>query len=182
MAEKWELLASITENMEKVSKSFSLPAGVVVAAAAAANRGFPTEIIVGRACENCMTVDYVPLPDANTGSYDVSHYVCKNRGKPVEEGEDSQRRLVINIHEKISPETLKRMVDIWLRGHTKYLAAYRLPLERLSALPASGEFSCFFNALDVGRQTKNCLTQFWLVKRLEEIDLTLKLCSQQLLL
>ena len=143
MAEKWELLASITENMEKVSKSFSLPAGVVVVMAAAANRGFPTEIIVGRACENCMTVDYVPLPDANTGSYDdVNHDVCKNRGKPVEEGEDSQRRLV-NIHEKISPETLRRMVDIWLRGHTKYLVAYRLPLERLSALPASGELKWY---------------------------------------
>jgi hypothetical protein len=125
---------------------FSLPVGVVAAVAAAANRGFPTEIIVGRACEKCMTVSYVPLPDAYTGSYeDVNHDdVCKNRSKPVvEEGEDSQRRSVINIHEKISPETLKRMVDIWLRGHTKYLAAYRLPLEQLSALPASGELKCY---------------------------------------
>src|ERR671925_571406 len=145
MAEKWELLASITENMEKVSESFSLPAGVVVVVAAAANRGIPTEIIVGRACENCMTVDYVPLPDAYTGSYeDVNHDVCKNRGKPLEEGEDSQRRSVINTREKISPETLKRIVDIWLRGYQKYLAAYRLPLERLlSAVPASGELKWY---------------------------------------
>jgi hypothetical protein len=133
----WEQARRIMENMEKVFKGFS-PQAV----ASAAPRGIPTEIIVGRACEKCMTVDYVPLPDANTGSYDVNHDdVCKNRDKPVEE-ENSQRRLV-NIHEKISPETLKRMVDSWLMEYPKYLAAYRLPLERLSALPASGELKWY---------------------------------------
>jgi hypothetical protein len=36
------------------------------------------------------------------------------------------------------------MVDRWLMGHTKYLAAYRLPLERLlRALPAFGELEWY---------------------------------------
>jgi|GEM_PF-4967844 len=115
------------------------------AVASAAPRGFPTEIIVGRACEKCMSVSYVPLPDTNTGSYDINHDdVCKKRDKPVEEEENSQRRSVINIHEKISPEILKQMVDSWLMGYQKYLAAYRLPLERLlSALPVSGELKWY---------------------------------------
>jgi len=126
--------------MEKVFKGFS-PQAV----ASAAPRGFPTEIIVGRVCEKCMSVSYVPLPDANTGSYDINHDdICKNRDKPVEEEEDSQRGSVINIHEKISPEILKQMVDSWLMGYQKYLAAYRLPLERLlSALPVSGELKWY---------------------------------------
>jgi hypothetical protein len=124
--------------MEKVFKGPS-PQAV----ASVAPRGIPTEIIIGRACEKCMSVSYVPLPDAYTGSYDdVNHDVCKNRGKSVEEEKDSQRRLV-NIHEKISPETLKQMVDSWLMGYQKYLVAYRLPLERLGALPASGELKWY---------------------------------------
>jgi hypothetical protein len=123
------------ENMEKVFKGPNPKAD-----ASTTLRGFPLEIIVGRACEKCMSVSYVLLPDANTGSYDVNHDdVCKNRDKPVEEGEDSQRRSVINIHEKISPLTLKQIVDSWLMGYQKYLVAYRLPLECLSALPAFGE-------------------------------------------
>jgi hypothetical protein len=136
---RWEQARRITENMEKVFKGPS-PQAV----ASAAPRGIPTEIIVGRACEKCMSVSYVPLPDANTGSYDINHDdVCKMRDKPVEE-EDSQRTSVINIHEKISPEILKQMVDSWLMGYQKYLAAYRLPLERLlSALPASGELKWY---------------------------------------
>jgi hypothetical protein len=130
----------IMENWEKVFKGPSSQA-----VASDAPRGIPTEIIVGRACEKCMSVSYVPLPDANTGSYDVNHDdVCKNRDKPVEEEENSQRRSVINIHEKISPETLKQMVDRWLMGYPKYLAAYRLPLERLlRALPVSGELKWY---------------------------------------
>jgi hypothetical protein len=35
------------------------------------------------------------------------------------------------------------MVDSRLMGYPKYLAAYRLPLERLSALPASGELKWY---------------------------------------
>jgi hypothetical protein len=117
------------ENMEKVFKGFSQPA---VVAAAAANRGIPTEIIVGRACEKCMSVSYVPLPDANTGSYDVNHDVCKNRDKPVEE--DSQG-IFVNIHEKISSDTLKQMVDRWLMGHPRYLVAHMMSLEQIRDLP-----------------------------------------------
>jgi hypothetical protein len=140
--EKWDVRLEqarrITENMEKVFKGPS-PQAV----ASAAPRGIPTEIIVGRACEKCMSVSYVPLPDANTGSYDINHDdVCKKRDKPVEEEEDSQRGSV-NIREKISPETLKQMVDSWLMGYQKYLAAYRLPLEQLRALPVSGELKCY---------------------------------------
>ena len=112
--------------------------------ASGAPRGIPPEIIVGRACEKCGSVSYLPLPHPYTGSYDVVNLCeCNNRDKPVEEGEDSQRRFV-NTREKISPETLKRIVDIWLRGYQKYLAAYRLPLERLlSAVPASGELKWY---------------------------------------
>jgi|Tabmets5t2r1_1033131.scaffolds.fasta_scaffold02756_2 hypothetical protein len=140
--EKWDVRLEqarrITENMEKVFKGPS-PQAV----ASDAPRGIPTEIIVGTVCEKCGTVSYLPLPHPYTGSYDVNHDdVCKNRDKPVEE-KDSQRRSV-NIREKISPETLKRMVDSWLMGYQKYLTAYRLPLERLlSALPASGELKCY---------------------------------------
>jgi hypothetical protein len=139
---KWDVrLEQARRAMENMEKVFKGPSPQAVASAAP--RGIPTEIIVGRACEKCMSVSYVPLPDANTGSYEVNHDdVCKNRDKPVEE-ENSQRRSVINIHEKINPETLKRMVDIWLMGYQKYLAAYRLPLERLSALPASGELNWY---------------------------------------
>jgi hypothetical protein len=112
------------------------------AVASDAPRGIPTEIIVGTVCEKCGSVSYLPLPHPYTGSYDVVNLCeCNNRDKLVEE-KDSQRRFV-NIHEKISPETLKQMVDSRLMGHTKYLAAYRLPLERLSALPASGELKCY---------------------------------------
>jgi hypothetical protein len=129
---RWEQARRITENMEKVFKGFSQPAGVV--AAAAANRGFPMEIIVGRACEKCMSVSYVPLPDANTGSYDVNHDdVCKNRDKPVEE--EDRQGIFVNIHEKISPDTLKQMVDRWLMGHPRYLVARTMSLEQIRDLP-----------------------------------------------
>jgi hypothetical protein len=133
---QWEQARRITENMEKVFKGPS-PQAV----ASVAPRGIPTEIIVGTVCEKCGTVSYLPLPHPYTGSYDVVNLcACNNRDKPVEE--DSQRRSV-NIHEKISPETLKRMVDSWLMGYQKYLAAYRLPLEQLRALPASGELKWY---------------------------------------
>jgi hypothetical protein len=134
----WEQARRITENMEKVFKGPSPQA-----AASAAPRGIPTEIIVGTVCEKCGTVSYLPLPHPYTGSYDVVNLcACNNRDKPVEEEKDSQRRLV-NIHENINPEILKQMVDSWLMGYQKYLAAYRLPLERLSALPASGELKWY---------------------------------------
>jgi hypothetical protein len=140
---KWDVRLEqarrITENMEKV---FEGPSSQAVASDAP--RRIPTEIIVGTVCEKCGTVSYLPLPHPYTGSYDVVNLcVCNNRDKPVEEEEDSRRRLV-NIREKIRPETLKQMVDRWLMGYQKYLAAYRLPLERLlSALPASGELKCY---------------------------------------
>jgi hypothetical protein len=125
------------ENMEKVFKGPN-PEAV----ASDAPRRIPPEIIVGTVCEKCGSVSYLPLPHPYTGSYDVVNLCeCNNRDKLVEE-KDSQRRLV-NIRERISPETLKRMVDSWLIGYQKYLAAYRLPLERLSALPASGELKWY---------------------------------------
>jgi hypothetical protein len=134
---RWEQARRIMENMEKVFKG---PSSQVVASDAP--RRIPPEIIVGTICEKCGAVSYLPLPHPYTGSYDVVNLcVCNNRDKPVEE-EDSQRRSV-NIREKISPETLKRMVDSWLMGYQKYLAAYRLSLERLSALPASGELEWY---------------------------------------
>jgi hypothetical protein len=124
---RWEQARRITENMEKVFKGFSQPA---VVAAAAVNRSFPTEIIVGRVCENCATISYLPLPDANTGSYDVNHCVCNNRDKPV----DAER--LVDLREKIKPETLKQRVDRWLMGQPRYLVAHRISSEQLSALPA----------------------------------------------
>jgi hypothetical protein len=138
---KWDVRLEqarrITENMEKVFKGPS-PQAV----ASDAPKRIPTEIIVGTVCEKCGTVSYLPLPHPYTGSYDVINLcVCNSRDKPVEE-KDSQRGSV-NIHEKISPETLKRMVDSWLMGYQKYLAAYRLPLERLRALPVSGELKWY---------------------------------------
>jgi hypothetical protein len=140
-SEKWDVRLEqarrITENMEKVFKGPN-PQAV----ASDAPRRIPPEIIVGTVCEKCGSVSYLPLPHPYTGSYDVVNLcACNNRDKPVEE-KDSQRRLV-NIRERISPETLKRMVDSWLIGYQKYLAAYRLPLERLSALPASGELKWY---------------------------------------
>ena len=144
---RWEQARRITENMEKVFKGPSSQA-----VASDAPRRIPTEIIVGTVCEKCGTVSYLPLPHPYTGSYDVVNLCeCNNRDKPVEK--DSQRRLV-NIHEKISPETLKRMVDSWLMGHPKYLAAYRLPLKRLSALPASGELKWY--EIDAANLKNNC--------------------------
>ena len=135
----WEQARRITENMEKFFKGPN-PQAV----ASAAPRGIPTEIIVGRACEKCGSVSYLPLPHPYTGSYDVLNLCeCKNRDKPVEEEKDSQRRFV-NSREKIRPETLKLMVDSWLMGYQKYLVAYRLPLERLlRALPASGDLKWY---------------------------------------
>jgi hypothetical protein len=138
---KWDVRLEqarrIMENMEKV---FEGPSSQAVASDAP--RQIPTEMIVGTVCEKCGSVSYLPLPHPYTGSYDVVNLcVCNNRDKPAEE-EDSQRRLV-NIRENISPQTLKRMVDSWLMGHTKYLAAYRLPLERLSALPAFSELKWY---------------------------------------
>ncbi len=114
------------------------------AVASDAPRGIPTEIIVGTVCEKCGSVSYLPLPHPYTGSYDVVNLCeCNNRDKLVEE-KDSRRRFV-NIRERISPETLKLMVDSRLMGYQKYLAAYRLPLERLSALPASGRIEMVQN-------------------------------------
>jgi hypothetical protein len=124
-AERWELLASIAENMEKVFKSFSLPAGV-----AAAPQGFPTKMVVGRMCDRCLTIDYLFLPNFNTGDYDVNSHVC-NRDNPV----DSHK--VENIREKILPQGLKQTVDMWLAGYPKYLVAHRISSEQLSALPAT---------------------------------------------
>jgi hypothetical protein len=146
---RWEQARRITENMEKVFKGPN-PQAV----ASDAPRGIPMEIIVGKACEKCGSVSYLPLPHPYTGSYDVVNLCeCNNRDKPVEE-KDSQRRFV-NTREKISPETLKLMVDIWLMGYQKYLAAYRLPLERLlSALPVSGELKWY--KIDADELKNNC--------------------------
>jgi hypothetical protein len=136
---RWEQARRITENMEKVFKG---PSSQAVASDAPGR--IPTEIIVGTVCRKCGSVSYLPLPHPYTGSYDVVNLcVCNSRDKPVEEEENSQRRSV-NIHEKISPQTLKQMVDSWLMGYQKYLAAYRLPLERLlRALPVSGELKWY---------------------------------------
>jgi hypothetical protein len=124
-AERWELLASISENMEKVSKSFSQPAGV-----AAAPQGFPTEMVVCRMCDRCLARTYLFLPNFNTGDYDVYSHVC-NRDNPV----DSHK--VENIREKTLPQSLKQIVDMWLAGYPKYLVAHRISSEQLSALPAT---------------------------------------------
>jgi hypothetical protein len=94
-------------------------------------KGFQTEIIVGRVCENCLTKSYVPLPDANTGRYDVDYHVC-NRNRPAD------RQGLLEISEKIRPAALKQMVDSWLRGHQKYLVAHRISLEERKDL--SGTF------------------------------------------
>jgi hypothetical protein len=124
MDERFQQAARITENMEKVFKGFSQPAGV-----AAAPQGFPTEMVVCRMCDRCLATTYFFLPNFNTGDYDVNSHVC-NRDNPV----DSHK--VENFREKILPQRLKQIVDMWLAGYPKYLLAHRISSEQLSALPA----------------------------------------------